>query len=348
MQTPSNNFSEYPASTNNAPRRIKAAAIQLDAAAGDVATNLYRIEALVNEAAATGARLIALPEFFTSRIMFDARVHEAVLPAQGNPALALLRQLAGRHQCWIGGSMLVSERDEIFNRYYFAEPDGTCHGHDKDLPTMWEGSFYQEGQDDGVFETKLGGVGAAVCWELIRTQTVRRLLGRVGVAMTGTHWWSTPSNWGPIMNKGFAAAGQYNRYLSECAPAEFARRLGVPVIQASHCGSFHSGFQLLPGLSWEIPFQAHFVGATQIVDSTGHVLAQRYTHEGPGLVTADIELGAREPILPLQDRFWIPELPLLLRTVWNQQNACAKSYYRGKGRALGVAAASAISKESAQ
>jgi predicted amidohydrolase len=319
--------------------------VQLEAAAGDVATNLQRIEALVDEAAAEGARLIAIPEFCTSQIRFDACVHGAVLPADGNPALALFRRLAHRHQCWLGGSMLVSDGGEVFNRYYFVEPSGTFHSHDKDLPTMWEGSFYRGGRDDGAFRTGLGGVGAAVCWELIRTQTVRRLRGHVDVAMTGTHWWSVPSNWGFLMDRGFAAAGQYNRYLSEGAPAEFARRLGVPVLQASHCGHFRSGFSLVPGLPWQVPFDAHFVGATQIVDNSGHVLAQRFTHEGPGVVCADIELGARAPVLPLEERFWIPELPWLLRGVWSQQNACGRSYYRSKGRTRGIAAASAAVEE---
>ncbi len=339
---------EPPAAMNQPSRRIKAAAVQLEAVAGDVAANLYRIEALVDEAAATGARLIAVPEFCTSPIMFNERIHDAVLAADDNPALTLFKRLASRHQCRLGGSMLVSEGGEIFNRYYFVEPDGTFHSHDKDYPTMWEGAFYKGGQDDGVFQTRLGGVGAAVCWELIRTQTIRRLLGRVDVAMTGTHWWSIPSNWGDIMNRGFAAAGQYNRYLSENAPSEFARRLGVPVLQASHCGNFRSGFLLVPGMPWQVPFQTHFVGATQIVDSSGHILAQRYAHEGPGIVAAEIELGARAPVTPLEDRFWIPELPLLLKGVWSQQNACANSYYLSKGRARGVAAANAAAGKSTQ
>ncbi|MHA7835324.1 MAG: carbon-nitrogen hydrolase family protein, partial [Algiphilus sp.] len=217
-------------STASLPDSIRAAAVQLEAEVGDVATNLARIETLVDEAAQTGARLIAVPEFCTSRLPFDPRAHEAVLPPN-NAAVDLFRRLAARHHCWIGGSMLIADGDAIANRYHFVEPDGSVHCHDKDLPTMWENAFYGPGNDDGVFDTQLGGVGAAVCWELIRTQTVRRMLGRVQVAMTGTHWWTMPSNWGRAVDRGLAAIGQYNRYLSENAPAEFARRLGAPVLQ---------------------------------------------------------------------------------------------------------------------
>ena len=50
-------------------------------------------------------------------------------------------------------------------------------------------------------------------------------------------------------------------------------------------------------------------------------------------------LGAREPVLPLEDRFWIPELPLLLRGYWHQQNVAGRSYYRRRGRSAGLRAA---------
>ncbi|PXV70212.1 putative amidohydrolase [Sinimarinibacterium flocculans] len=318
--------------------RMRAAAVQLDAEVGDVATNLERIERLVDEAAASGARLIAVPEFCTSRLPFDPRAHEAVLPPD-NAAVALFRQLAARHRCWIGGSMLVAQHGEISNRYHFVEPDGRVHVHDKDLPTMWENAFYGPGSDDGVFETALGGVGAAVCWELIRTQTVRRMLGRVAVAVTGTHWWTLPSNWGSAVNRGLASLAQFNRYLSENAPAEFARRLGAPVLQASHCGRFRTGFMVAPGVPLAAPYDTEFVGCTQIVDADGHVLAQRQAQEGPGVVVAEITLGAQAPRLPLEERFWIPELPLFLRAYWHQQNLCGKAYYRSRGRAAGLAAA---------
>ncbi|HKY93167.1 MAG TPA: carbon-nitrogen hydrolase family protein [Nevskiaceae bacterium] len=317
-----------------------AAAVQLEAEVGDVAANLERIERLVDEAARAGARLVAVPEFCTSRLPFDPDAHAAVLPPD-NVALALLKRLAARHRLWIGGSMLVADGDEVFNRYHFVEPDGTVHRHDKDLPTMWENAFYGPGRDDGFFETGLGGVGAAVCWELIRTQTVRRLQGRTGVAVTGTHWWSLPTNWGRVVDRGLAPLGQYNRYLSENAPAEFARRLGAPVLQASHCGKFRTGFMLAPRLPVAPPYDTEFVGATQIVDAEGHVLAQRTTQEGPGVVVAEIALGAIEPVRPLEERFWIPELPLFLHAYWHQQNACGKAYYRAKGRVAGVAAAQA-------
>lgn len=172
--------------------KLKAAAIQMQSHVGDVNYNLALTEKMVREAASQGARLIALPEFFTSAITPDDRPYAAVLGAS-NHAVGLLQKLSRELDIWVGGSLLQEERGEIYNRYTFVEPNQSLHTHDKDLPTMWENAFYVGGRDDGVFQSDLGMVGAAVCWELIREQTIRRMHGRVQLVMTGTHWWTVPT-----------------------------------------------------------------------------------------------------------------------------------------------------------
>lgn len=319
---------------------MRIAAVQFEGVPGDVGENLRRLEPLVAEAVDARAEAIALPEFFTSPVVFRPEVHDAVLPPD-NAAVAMLRDVARRHDVLIGGSMLLADDGEVYNRYHLVEPDGTLHTHDKDLPTMWENAFYGPGSDDGVVSTgtAAGRVGMAVCWELIRNRTARRMAGRVDLVLSGTHWWTVPSNWGPV-DRALGGVAQYNRYLSENAPAELARRVGAPVAQASHCGGFTTGFGLVPGVSAALPYRSRFVGATQIVDADGRVLAWRSTADGPGVVVADVEVGARPPRQPIARRFWMPDLPWAIRAYWWQQNAFAKRYYRDRGRAAGLDAAS--------
>ena len=316
---------------------MKLAAIQLETTLGDVAVNIALAERMANEAFSNGAKIVGLPEFFTGAIVPDPAAYNIVLPAQ-NAAIDMLQRVAKQHSGTIGGSMLLAADGEVYNRYILAEPDGTLHAHDKDLPTMWENAFYVGGNDDGVFETQIGCIGAAVCWELIRNQTLRRMAGRVQLAMTGTHWWTLPSNW-PGFRKPFAAIGQYNRYLAEQAPVEFARRLGAPVLQASHCGALSGRFRLSPGADFGPSYDTHFVGATQIVAADGAVLVSRNTAAGPGIVYADVELEAHAPVLPADEKFWVPELPAFLHAYWHQQNVANRSAYRRHGRKRGLAAA---------
>ena len=319
--------------------RLKIAAVQLQTRMGDVAANIAAAERLAEQAFAEGAELVALPEFFTGMIAPDEAAFDIVLPVD-NAAIAMLRKLAARYGGHIGGSMLVADNGEIYNRYVLAEPDGTIHYHDKDLPTMWENVFYTGGRDDGVWETGVGTLGAAVCWELIRHQTLARMRGRVELAVTGTHWWTMPENWPAAVRVPLRAIGQYNRYMSEQAPVEFARRLGAPVVQASHSGPLGGKFLLAPGLDAGFDYRTHFVGATQVVDGAGRVLASRSTAEGPGIVHAEVTPATAEPVIaPEADRFWVPELPLFLKAYWHQQNVAGRSAYRRYGRARGLEAA---------
>src|SRR5699024_11252319 len=145
----------------------------------------------------------------------------------------------------------------------------------------------------------------AVCWELIRNQTARRMLDRVDLVMTGTHWWTVPANWGPV-GRVFTTVARRNQRLSESAPAELARRLGVPVVQASHCGRFRTPLGLIPGSRVTVPYLTHYVGATQIVDSGGRVLAWRSTAEGPGAVVAAVETGPQQPRKQIGKQFRTP------------------------------------------
>jgi predicted amidohydrolase len=67
------------------------------------------------------------------------------------------------------------------NRYstLLVFPDGTTYRHDKDFPSFWETCYSEAGNDDGVLETPLGPVGVALCWEMVRSGTAKRLLGEI-------------------------------------------------------------------------------------------------------------------------------------------------------------------------
>jgi hypothetical protein len=64
---------------------------------------------------------------------------------------------------------------------------------------MWENCFYVGGEDDGVLEAEGKSVGVALCWELMRSQTARRLRGRVDVVLAGS---------GLVERDGLAAPGR--------------------------------------------------------------------------------------------------------------------------------------------
>jgi len=314
----------------NAGARVRVAAVQVAAKVGELAANVAHAETLATEALERGARVVALPEFFTTPCFVHPRVSEAIV-ARDNSACDMISRLARRYHAYVGGSMLMRRDGDVYNTYCLAGPDGKVQTHDKDLPTMWENAYYVGGSDDGVVNTELGTAGLAVCWELIRWQTVCRFAGRVRYAITGNQWWSLPEDW-PGTRSAFSALGQFNRYLSENAPVELARILRVPVIHASHSGRFVGRFLLAPGMNAAVRYASEFVGRAQIVDAAGHLVAARDSREGPGVVVGDIVIGNPAGPAPPVSRFWIPHLTLVHRLYWYHQNACGRSYYRRSNR----------------
>jgi predicted amidohydrolase len=309
---------------------VRVGAVRIAGRVGDLAYNLQQAEALASEALAKGARIVALPEFFTTPCFVHPRVTDAIVEAE-NPARQLLVRLARQHSAYVGGSMLMRRGDDVYNTYCLAGPDGGVQTHDKDQPTMWENGYYIGGSDDGVVDTEYGTAGLAVCWELVRWRTIRRFAGRVRFAITGNQWWSVADNWLGT-DSVLGATKQYNRYLSENAANEFARLLGVPVLHASHSGRFDGRCLLAPGLNATVRYASEFIGRTQIVEADGRVIAARDAAEGPGVVVGDIVIGDVARPAPHTDRFWIPNLTVTHLGNWYHQNACGRSYYRRRRR----------------
>jgi predicted amidohydrolase len=307
---------------------MRVAAVQLEAVVADVDANLAACERLADAAAAEGAEAIALPEFFSTGIGFVPALAHAALPPDG-PATELLCDLATRHGALVGGSFLCRDGDgEVRNAYLVARLDGSIAGrHDKDLPTMWENAFYVGGDDDGVIDVDEDlTVGAAVCWELMRTQTVRRLRGRIDLALTGSGWWSVPRSWGPGPLMDLLEAR--NCAAARRAAESFATYIGAPVVHAAHAG------QLSCPTPWSpLRHEGHFEGATVICAGDGTVLASRDWRDGEGFVVADVEPGRVPHSAEPPDRFWLHRRGAIAAATWHYQRAHGRRWYRRHVRA---------------
>ena len=297
---------------------MKAAAVQLEPRIADVAENLARCERLADEAAARGAELIVLPEFFTTGMGFDERIADAALPPDG-AATELLRRLARRHGAMVGGSYICRDEDgHNRNAFFLVSADGEVLGrHDKDLPTMWENCFYVGGSDDGVIDAGELTVGAAVCWELMRSQTARRLRGRIDLLVGGSAWWSIPP-W-PLVG-GFEAGNARN---AGAVAEAMARLVGAPFVHSAHMGELNCPMPLSP-----VAYQGHLEGGAVICDAAGRVLARRDRQEGPGVVVADVEAGRRRPLDDVPQRYWLHRRGPVAAFVWNYQRLHGRHWYR--------------------
>jgi predicted amidohydrolase len=299
---------------------MRVAAIQLDVALAEVRANLAACEELARDAARQGAEAIALPEFFTTGAAFVPAVAEAALAPDG-AATEMLLAVAREEGVLIGGSFLCRDPDgEVRNAFLLAGPGGLLGRHDKDLPTMWENALYVGGTDDGVIEAGDISVGAAVCWEFMRSATARRLRGRVDLVMGGSNWWSIP-RWHPRPYTRRAEAA--NAANTRRAPTTFARYVGAPVAHGAMSGAFECAMPELPFLK----YRGHFEGGAQIADADGRVLARREPSEGSGVVIADVDARRSAPREDVHERFWLHRRGAIAAVSWNTERVLGRRWY---------------------
>ena len=306
---------------------MRVAAVQLEVALGDVDANLAECERLTRAAARDGAELVGLPEFFSTGAAFHPAVVDGIRPADGEPA-RMLRRVARQEGIFLGGSFLARDPDgDVRNAYLLVGPDGEVRGrHDKDLPTMWENALYVGGSDDGVIDAGPFTAGVSVCWEFMRTRTVRRLQGKVDLVVGGSNWWSIP-RWGlpPLADRW----QRENAAVAVRAPSTFGRLVGAPVVHAAIAGRFSCPMPDLPGVT----YRGHFQGGALIADPDGGVLALRRGEEGSGYAIADVEAGRVPPREPVPGRYWLHRRVPVAALAWTTQRLHGRRWYRRNVRA---------------
>ena len=142
-----------------------------------VERNLARVEDLVRDAHREHSpEVIVLPEAFTSPNVYARQLRGAPRPVDGQP-MQMLTRLARELDCVLAGGLPRGARRHAYGTYVLAEPDGSLHLHDKDIPTAWEQHFYVGGDDRGV--TRCGALGCTVGlmsgWEWARLRTAARV-----------------------------------------------------------------------------------------------------------------------------------------------------------------------------
>jgi len=136
--------------------------------------NIARAEKLVREAAGRGARLILPQELFeTPYFCKDMKpdLMKLALPLDENPALKRMRALAKELGVVIPVSVYERANNALYNSLVMVDADGAVLGtyrksHIPDGPGYSEKFYFNPG-DTGfrVWETKVGRVGAAICWD---------------------------------------------------------------------------------------------------------------------------------------------------------------------------------------
>jgi deaminated glutathione amidase len=178
---------------------MRIAAVQMITGA-DVQTNLDRAAALIEQAAAQGATLVALPEYFCFMGAHDRdklAIAEAAVPIGARPGIQTplqhnLSQLSERLGVWIlGGTVPIvgSDADHVYNASIVFCATGHVAAHynkmhlfcfDNGRERYDEGRVLQAGQTpvacDMVIDNESWRMGLSVCYDLRFPELYRHLM----------------------------------------------------------------------------------------------------------------------------------------------------------------------------
>ncbi len=136
--------------------------------------NVARVETLVREAAARGAKVILPPELFEGPYFpqtEDERAFALASPAAGHPTIERMRALAAELGVVLPVSFFERAGQSYYNSLAMLDADGTQLGvyrksHIPDGPG-YEEKFYFRPGDTGfrVWETQHGVIGVGICWD---------------------------------------------------------------------------------------------------------------------------------------------------------------------------------------
>lgn len=260
-----------------------AAAIQMDST-GNLQENLAAITDFVDEAAARGAKLIAMPEN-VNYVGTESAANAEEVP--GGPTFCHLSALAQKHQVWLhcgsiyeknpndprpyNCNMVINPKGELVAKYHKLHPFDVVI---KNGPEVKESDRICPGSDIVTVDTgEVGHWGLSICYD-IRFGEMYRLMALEGAQILFT-------------------------------PADFTMNTGKdhwePLLRAR---AIENGcYVIAPGQYGIKPkFQAY--GKSLIVDPWGNVIAKAPDH--PCVITAEIDLDyldkVRMQIFTLENR----------------------------------------------
>lgn len=305
----------------------RVAVIQPALALGEVERNLTRVENLVRDAHREhAAEVVVLPEAMASPNVYAKVLRSTPGPIDGQP-MQMLERLTRELECVIAGGFVAVRGRHTRGTYVLAEPDGSLHLHDKDIPTAWEQYFYRGGSDPGTVPCASLDCTVALMsgWEWARYRTsARARAAGAQLVLGGMCWPSTPTNWPGVLGKRNCAEHALWCSQAQALPGQVAQLTGAPVAHAAHVGPITGETPLIPGLAWPTVM----LGESQICSPDGTILARLKLEDGEGHVAADVEIpAAPEPRSAIQERFWIPDMSPTTKLSWHWMNTAGYLSY---------------------
>lgn len=241
---------------------------QIEPVMGDVAANIARTSAAIEEAAARGADVVVLPELCSSGYMFASRDEAYALAetAGDGPATSAWLRLAAEHGVIVVAGFPERDGAALYNAAFLAMPDGSSAVYRK--VHLWdEEALYFEPGDVGfpVVRTPHGRIGMLICYDGWFPESYRTL------ALKGADLVCVPTNWVPIPGQ-----REGERAMATVLTMAAAHSNAIVVAAADRVG---------------VERGQEFIGQSLIVSHTGWPVAGPASATDEALLVAEVDLA---------------------------------------------------------
>lgn len=173
-------------------RDVRAAAVQMESAAGDKEANFAKVERFAEQAAAAGVEMVVCPEccltgYWFLRKLTVPQLQALAEPVPDGPSSRRLRELAVRLRITVGAGLLESAGEGVFyNTYVVGMPDGRIVRHRK--LHAFEHPAVRSGDEYTVFDTPHGfRAGLLICYDVNIVENVRIVALRGAEVLLAPH-----------------------------------------------------------------------------------------------------------------------------------------------------------------
>ena len=186
---------------------VRVSCIQFEPVFGSVAENVSRASDLIRAAAADGSALVVLPELANTGYVFDSMEEALALgePVPDGPTSLAWGSLARELGIHVVAGITERDGDTLYNSALVTGPQGHVGTYRK--AHLWdrENLFFARGNlGFPVFDTALGRIGVAICYDAWFPETFRQL------ALAGAEIVCVPTNWVPMPDQPAGEAAMAN------------------------------------------------------------------------------------------------------------------------------------------
>lgn len=248
--------------------RTTVACLQFEPVVGKLQENIRKGTEMIERAAASGARLIVLPELCDSGYVFETREEAYSLSGtvEDSAAIRAWSELAQKLRLHIVGGFCERAGDALYNSAAIIGPAGVLGVYRKSHLWAAEALFFERG-DVGfpVVATPIGRIGALICYDGWFPECWRLC------ALQGADVICVPTAWVPMPNQ----------------PEQQLAMANILCMSAAHSNSVFVAAACRTGVEREQPF----IGQSIILSHAGWPLAGPASETGTEILMAECNLS---------------------------------------------------------